>query len=80
MIGTIIVYFFAVFWNLVPRPTNADSYLTWDLMIYAVYLLAYAYVQANIGNLVWNNIRLGPILIQKTKANTVYQIMYGMGN
>ncbi len=34
--------------------------------IYAGYVLAYAYVQAHGGNLVWNNTRLGPLRFRST--------------
>lgn len=33
---------------------------------YAVYVLAYAYVQAHISNLVWNHTRLGPLRFRST--------------
>jgi len=38
------------------------------LPIYAGYVLAYAYVQAKGGNLVWNNVRLGPLRFRSTLA------------
>ncbi len=34
--------------------------------VYAGYVLAYAYVQAHSGNLVWNHTRLGPLRFQST--------------
>ncbi len=34
--------------------------------MYAGYVLAYAYLQAKSGNLVWNNTRLGPVRFQST--------------
>lgn len=36
------------------------------ILIYAGYALAYAYLQAQSGNLVWNNTRLGPLRFQST--------------
>jgi uncharacterized membrane protein YjgN (DUF898 family) len=34
--------------------------------IYAGYVLAFAYIQARSGNLVWNHTRLGPLRFQST--------------
>jgi len=36
------------------------------VLAYAAYVLAYAYVQARTGNIIWNNIRLGPLRFQST--------------
>jgi uncharacterized membrane protein YjgN (DUF898 family) len=33
----------------------------WVIGIYAIYVMAYAYIQARITNLVWNNTQLGPL-------------------
>lgn len=35
---------------------------------YVGYVVVYAYIQARIGNLVWNNMRLGPLRFQSTLA------------
>jgi uncharacterized membrane protein YjgN (DUF898 family) len=35
--------------------------IVWVTGIYAIYVMAYAYIQARITNLVWNNTQLGPL-------------------
>jgi uncharacterized membrane protein YjgN (DUF898 family) len=35
--------------------------VVWVVGIYAIYVMAYAYIQARITNLVWNNTQLGPL-------------------
>jgi uncharacterized membrane protein YjgN (DUF898 family) len=41
------------------------TYLS-PIFIYAGYVLAYAYIQARSGNLVWNHTRIGPLRFQST--------------
>lgn len=42
------------------------SLLVYGLLAYSGYVLAFAYSQANIGNLVWNNTLLGPLRFRST--------------
>jgi uncharacterized membrane protein YjgN (DUF898 family) len=53
---------------LVPLAMRASRH-AWMLapaMIYFGYVVAFAYVRANTGNLVWNNARVGPLRFQST--------------
>lgn len=43
---------------------------------YLVYLLAFVYIQARIGNLVWNNTRLGPVRFHSTLKATEMTKLY----
>ncbi len=47
-----------------------------SLPVYAGYVLAFAYIQANIGNLVWNHTRLGPLRFQSTLRGTELAKLY----
>jgi uncharacterized membrane protein YjgN (DUF898 family) len=47
-----------------------------SLPVYAGYVLAFAYVQANVGNLVWNHTRLGPLRFQSTLRGTELAKLY----
>jgi uncharacterized membrane protein YjgN (DUF898 family) len=54
-------------YNLIPKSIGSD----WKMVLVSVpaylgYMLAYAYVQANISNLVWNHSRLGPLGFKST--------------
>ena len=40
------------------------------LPIYAGYVMAYAFIKARSGNLIWNNIYLGPIRFQSSLKST----------
>lgn len=42
------------------------AFIVMSLPVYAGYVLAYAYIQARISNLVWNQTRLGPLGFQST--------------
>ncbi len=42
------------------------AFLLFTLPVYAGYVMAFAYIQARIGNLVWNRTRLGPLQFQST--------------
>jgi uncharacterized membrane protein YjgN (DUF898 family) len=54
------------FW-VVPSSMNSDwSMIIMSLPVYLSYMLGFAYVQANIGNLVWNHTRLGPLRFKST--------------
>jgi uncharacterized membrane protein YjgN (DUF898 family) len=53
---------------LIPMLMRASPY-GWvppTALIYLAYVVAFAYVQANTGNLVWNNARLGPLRFAST--------------
>jgi uncharacterized membrane protein YjgN (DUF898 family) len=43
-----------------------NSYVPFLIIVYLGYVLGFAYVQANSGNLVWNNTRLGPLIFEST--------------
>jgi uncharacterized membrane protein YjgN (DUF898 family) len=52
------------------------SFILVSLPVYAGYVLAFAYVQANIANLVWNQTRLGPLRFQSTLRGTELAKLY----
>jgi len=54
------------FW-VVPSSMESDwSVVVMSLPVYLSYMLGFAYVQANISNLVWNHSRLGPLRFKST--------------
>lgn len=57
------------------KPTQL-SFILVSLPVYAGYVLAFAYIQANIGNLVWNHSRLGPLRFQSTLRGTALAKLY----
>ena len=55
------------YWVIIPLSISSD----WMMVIISVpvylgYMLGYAYIQANINNLVWNHTRLGPLQFRST--------------
>lgn len=65
IVGISIVSIMIVAPFLTMKPSQF-LFLLLSLPIYAGYVLAFAYVQARSGNLVWNHIRLGPLRFQST--------------
>jgi uncharacterized membrane protein YjgN (DUF898 family) len=56
-----------VMFKLIPDVTRAQwSVLLASVPVYLAYMLAYAYIQANISNLVWNHTQLGPLGFRST--------------
>lgn len=56
-----------ILFYVVPGAMRSDwSVLLASVPVYLSYMLAYAYIQANIGNLVWNHTRLGPLGFRST--------------
>jgi uncharacterized membrane protein YjgN (DUF898 family) len=40
--------------------------VAWVIGVYAIYVMGYAYIQARITNLVWNNTQLGPLYFKSS--------------
>jgi len=66
VVGGGVLSAIAAFWVVPPSMRSDWSLIFMSLPVYAGYVLAFAYVQANISNLVWNHTRLGPLRFRST--------------